>query len=151
MNDHSPPTEQDHFNRAREYQEYYQNELSEVGIRIPAPVLGQTVNDYRRETLRNLKRTFLPRDHDLYQVQCRGLKNDSLQAFEPQFLKSFVAEQKNPNTVPPGEFREVNKLDPYTGRVMEKDFYGPESFVKRLGRAGRRVVAFMQSMTPIRY
>ena len=45
MNAHSPPTEQEHFDRARDYQEYYDNSLREVGVRAPPPKLGQTVND----------------------------------------------------------------------------------------------------------
>jgi hypothetical protein len=146
MNQHSPPTEQDHLNAAKQYQEYFDNALCEVGVRAPAPTLGQTVNDYRRETDRTIKRTCLPKDHPLYGINYRGLKNDSLDALEPQLLKAAVAERKNPNTVPPGEFREVNQLDPYTGRVVAKTFYGQECFVKQMGRPGRRVVNFMRSV-----
>ena len=68
------PSEQDHFDASRKFQAYYDEVLRKIGVRAPQPVLGTTVNDYRRETLRNLKRTFLPQNHDLYQVQFRQLQ-----------------------------------------------------------------------------
>ena len=54
--------QQEHFQAARRFQEYYDQALQQVGQRAPAPLLGQKVNDYRRETLRQLKRTFLPQN-----------------------------------------------------------------------------------------
>jgi hypothetical protein len=53
-------TQQEHFDASRKFQAYYDESLRNVGIRVPAPLLGQPCNDYRRETCRNLKRTFLP-------------------------------------------------------------------------------------------
>src|SRR6516165_5231387 len=97
------PSEQQHFDAARRFQEYYDETLRKIGARAPQPVLGTTVNDYRRETLRNLKRTFLPQNHDLYQVQFRQLPADVLQVFEPQLLQACVVEANNPAHVPPGE------------------------------------------------
>jgi hypothetical protein len=141
MNGHSVPTEQDHFQAARQYQEYYDDKLKEIGVRAPSPVIGQSVNDYRRETLRTLKRSCLPRDHELYAVQYRALKTDSLAALEPQCLQACVAETNNPVNVPLGELRAVNQLDE-AGRLVARRFIGQESFVKQLGRPGRRVEAF---------
>ena len=86
------PTEQDHFNAARKFQEYYDEELRDIGVRAPQPILGEPVNHYRKEFLRTLKRTFLPQNHDLYKVNYRGLKADALQAFEPQLLAAAVVE-----------------------------------------------------------
>jgi len=43
-------------------------------------------------------------------------------------------EAENPNTVPPGEFRQVMVDNPYTGRVDAIKFVGPECFVKGMGR-----------------
>ena len=56
------PSEQEHFDASRKFQAYYDEVLRKIGVRAPQPVLGTTVNDYRRETLRNLKRTFLPQN-----------------------------------------------------------------------------------------
>ena len=58
------------FQTTREVQEYYDNALREIGVRAPSPTLGQSVNDYRRETLRTLKQSILPHDRQLYVVQC---------------------------------------------------------------------------------
>jgi len=104
-------------------------------------VLGQTVNDYRRETLRTIKRTFLPQNHPLYAVQMRALKADALAALEPQVLTACIAEANNPCHVPPGELKRVERLDQY-GQVKTIDWVGQESFVKAMGRPGRRVVSF---------
>jgi hypothetical protein len=135
-------TEQQHFDASRSFQEYYQTALRNVGVRVPAPSLGQTVNNYRRETLRTLKRTFLPQNHDLYQVNCRGLPADALEVFEPQFLRACADEAVNPAHVPPGELRKIERLDAY-GKVSHIDWIGQESFVRAMGRPGRRVVKFL--------
>lgn len=50
-----------HYDAARRFQEFYDDTFRKVGLRAPQPVLGQSVNDYRRETLRMAKRKFLPR------------------------------------------------------------------------------------------
>ena len=79
-------TEQEHFDASRKFQAYYDEVLRKVGMRAPEPTLDQSVNDYRRETLRTLKRTFLPPVHELYQVQYRQLKADALGVLEKQLL-----------------------------------------------------------------
>jgi hypothetical protein len=136
------PTEQEHFQAAREFQAFYDEALRQVGTRAPSPALGQSVNDYRRETLRTLKRTFLPQNHPLYQVQYRDLKADALPVFEQQLLPAVVAESVNPLHVPPGELKKIERFDEY-GKVKCIDFIGQDSFVKQMGRPGRRVVKFL--------
>jgi hypothetical protein len=49
-------TEHQHFEAARQFQAYYEETLRQVGTQAPPPKIGQSVNDYRRETLRQLKR-----------------------------------------------------------------------------------------------
>src|SRR5499433_968406 len=104
---------EEHLSACLKYQEYYDNTLRKVGMRAPQPVLGDTVNHYRRETLRTIKRTFLPQTHPLYQVQMRDLKADALQALEPQVLQAAVVEANNPCHVEPGQLRKVEELDEY--------------------------------------
>ena len=135
-------TDQQHFAAARQFQEYYDLTLREIGTNAPAPSLGMSVNDYRRETLRQLKRTFLPQNHDLYKVQYRDLRSDALDVFEPQLLKAVKREAINPKNFAPGEIRLVPWVDPQTGR-KENRFYGQEFFVKQMMRPGRRVVKFL--------
>src|SRR5215471_16738666 len=87
-------TPEEHLSACLKFQEFYDATLRKVGMRAPQPTLGQTVNDYRRETLRTIKQTFLPQNHPLYQVQMRALKADALQALEPQVLQAAVVEAK---------------------------------------------------------
>ena len=123
-------TEQEHFDASRQFQAYYDETLRKVGTRAPAPNLGQSVNDYRRETLRQLKRTFLPPAHDLYQVQYGSLRSDALQALEPQLLQAVVQEANNPAHVPPGELRKIERFDEY-GKVKHIDWIGQRPLSRR--------------------
>jgi hypothetical protein len=135
---------QEHFDASRRFQEYFDSTLRQVGLRAPQPVLGQSVNDYRREVLRMAKRKFLPQNHPLYEVQYRGLKADALDALEPQLMQAVVKEANNPAHVPPGEFRKIEELDE-SGALRMIRFIGPECFVKQMMRPGRRVVSFNTS------
>src|SRR5262249_23928204 len=143
------PSEQDHFDASRKFQAYYDEALRKIGARAPQPILGETVNHYRRETLRNLKRTFLPQNHDLYQVQCRQLPADALQVFEPQFLEACVVEANNPAHVPAGELRKIEEMDEY-GKVRMIKWIGPERFVRQMMRPGRRVKSFLFDRSALR-
>ena len=142
-------TPEEHFNAARKFQEFYDSTLRKVGMRAPQPVLGESVNSYRRETLRMLKRTFLPQTHDQYPVNSRGLKADALQVFEPQLLNACVVEAYNPAHVPLGELRKVEELDEF-GKLKTIKWIGQESFVKAMGRPGRRVKSFLFDPRSIR-
>jgi hypothetical protein len=135
-------TPQEHFEASRRFQEYYDATLRSVGTRAPAPSLGVSVDDYRRETLRTLKHTFLPPAHDLFKVQYRALKVDALDALEPQLLAAVKVEAVNPAHVPPGQLKKIERMDEY-GKVKCVEFIGQESFVKAMGRPGRKVVRFL--------
>jgi len=134
-------TPEEHLSACLKFQEYYDVTLRQVGMKAPQPTLGQTCNDYRRETLRTIKRTFLPENHPLYEVQYRALKADALGVLEPQLLKAAVVEANNPCHVPAGELRKIERLDEF-GKVKTIDWIGQESFVKAMTRPGRRVQSF---------
>ena len=134
-------TPDQHFDAARRWQEHYQAQVEDLGCNIPPPTLGQSTNDYRREMMRLLKQTFIPTNHDLYKVQMRGLPDDVLAGFEQMLLPACRTEAFNPLTVPKGEIRELHKIHPQSGHKMNI-FIGQESFVKQMGRPGRRVVGF---------
>ena len=133
-------TEQEHFQACRRFQEYYDAALQQVGMSAPAPRPGQRVNDYRRETLRLLKHSFLPQNHELYPVQMRALPDDALDAIELQVVRATVKEAVNPAHLAPGEIRPIEKRDALGNKRI--DWIGQEFFVKAMGRAGRRVVSF---------
>ena len=142
-------TPEEHFSASKKFQEYYDETLRKVGVRAPQPVLGETVNHYRRETLRSLKRTFLPQTHPLYEVQYRELKADALGVLEPQLLEACVVEANNPAHVPPGELRKIEEFDQY-GQVKTIRFVGQQSFVREMMRPGRRVKSFLFDRSALR-
>src|SRR6516225_5219850 len=131
---------QQHFDASRKWQEFYQKEVEDIGLNIPPPTLGQTTNDYRREMMRLLKKTFIPPTHDLYKVQMRALPADVLEGFENMLFPAVKVEAFNPMTVPKGEIREVVKTD--INGLKVHNFIGQDSFVKQMMRPGRRVVSF---------
>ena len=147
------PSPQEHLQANRSWQAYYDEQFREMGLgSAPAPKLDQTVNDYRRETMRALKRAVLPQNHALYKVQWRGLARDVLDRLEPQLLQTAAREAWNPSNVPPGELRERIVRDPRNG-YAEHRFVGQDSFIRlpNFGcdmqatggfRPGRRVVSF---------
>jgi hypothetical protein len=135
-------------NSARLYQSYYDNALRAVGMRAPQPILGQSPDDYRRETLRLIKRAFLPQNQKFYGMQMRGLPSgDVLNNFEPEIVAAAIKEARNSNNVPPGELRKIEKFD-HLGRVKQVDFIGSESFVKQMGVPGRRVTGGLLRADP---
>ena len=126
---------------ARIYASLYDDTLRKVGMRAPEPIIGQDPDDYRRETLRTMKKTFLA-NHELGKVNMRGLPSEALDVFEPQVLNAVPKAAFDPANNAPGEsLRKVEVLDDY-GKVREINFVGKESFVKEMGRHGRRVVSF---------
>jgi hypothetical protein len=126
---------------ARLYQEKYDGVLRQVGMQAPEPILGQSPDTYRRETLRTLKKTFLA-NHELNKVNMRGLDSSVLPPFEAQVLDAVVKEAHNPRNVPLGELRKIERYDEY-GKVKEILFVGQRSFCADMGRPGRKVVSFL--------
>jgi hypothetical protein len=123
----------------RVYQERYDNALAPWDQRAPAPVLGQSIDDYRRDTLVKIKK-LLPRGHELRKVKVYELRNDVIDVLEPQLLKACRTEAYNADSVPPGEMRRVVEVDQGGTKIVR--WIGQESFVKEMGRPGRRVVSF---------
>ena len=116
--------------------------LRKIGMRAPQPVLGQDPNNYRREVLRTIKRTFLGH-HELGKINMRGLPDEVLPQFERQVIDAALVEAYNPKNNAPGEtLRKIEELDDY-GKVRQIRFVGEECFVKDMTRPDRRVVSFM--------
>jgi hypothetical protein len=133
---------QDHLDNIIKYREYYNKELDDIGFEAPTPKADQTGGNYRRTALQYFADRFLPQVHKFAKMNYLEMPYDVLKIFEPQVLKACVTEYQNPNNVPLGELRAVPKRDPLTNTVQSIDFIGRESFVKTMGRPGRRVVSF---------
>jgi hypothetical protein len=127
---------------ARVIQERADEALMPWDIRAPAPVLGESFDRYRRNVAVKLKK-LLPENHELRKVQYRGLDDAVLNAFEPQLYRAVRDAAHDASTVPPGEFRKVIEVD--QGGTRYTKFIGQESFVKAMGRPGRRVTSFMHA------
>jgi hypothetical protein len=102
---------------ARTYQERYDTALAPWDQRAPAPVLGQDIDTYRRETLVKMKK-LLPEDHKL-RIPVRKMPNDVLDVFDPQICKAVHDAANDPYTVPPGQMRAVPKVNQGGTRVVE--------------------------------
>jgi hypothetical protein len=125
---------------ARVYQARYDDALQPWDLRAPAPVLGEPIEEYRAR-LAILAKKQLPTDHELRKIQYRRLDSASFSSLEPQLLSAVQKAAYDATSVPPGQFRQVTELD-RNGHKMVR-FIGQESFVKEMGRPGRRVVSFL--------
>src|SRR5262245_53194796 len=107
------------------------------GKRAPRPLEGESLIDYRKRMATSLK---------AHSAIWKGVKLSVLpeEAFgiaETQIYADATAAAVNPVDLEAGELRMVTKIDPATG-VRSNVFYGKESFVKSMGRPGRRVASF---------
>lgn len=125
---------------ARTFQEKYDSALQPWGVRANAPVLGQDIDDYRRDHLVRLKK-LLPNDHELRQLQIRRSPADALNTLEPQILAAASDSAWRADAVPPGRIERRESVDGNTGRKIVH-WLGQQSFVKDMGRPGRRVTSF---------
>jgi hypothetical protein len=130
---------QEQTEEKRDLQAKFDRWAQNYGTRAPSFAVDQTANDYVRETCVKFKRGFLQPDHQYYKIQYRSLSPDVLERFVPQLLDACAKEAYNPATVPPGQFREIRKIDPKTGQQVN-EFVGREHFTKQMGRAGRRAI-----------
>jgi hypothetical protein len=123
---------------ARIFQERYQQAVDPWDRQIKGPMLGQSVDDYRKETLVQMKK-LLPPDHKL-RIPVRDLRSDALNVIEPQICKAVHAQAYDPSTVPRGEYRRVVEINQGGTKIVK--WIGQESFVKEFTRPGRQVTSF---------
>jgi hypothetical protein len=124
---------------ARTYQTRYDDAFAVWDMRAPGPIVGETPDAYRTR-LAILAKKQLPPDHQYRKMQWKQLDADAFAVMEPQLLREVKQEALNPMTVPLGQFRMVPEIDS-NGLKMHR-FIGQESFVKAMGRPGRRVKSF---------
>jgi hypothetical protein len=124
---------------ARVYQERYDSALQPWDLRAPAPVLGQPIEEYRWKLARLAKHQ-LPEDHELRKIQYRRLDTAIFDNFEPELLQAVQSAAYDPSSVPLGQFRKVTEVASDGLKIVR--WIGQESFVKDMGRPGRRVVSF---------
>jgi hypothetical protein len=126
---------------ARVYQARADSVFEEWGFRAPAPALGQDPQDYRRDLCVMAKKQ-LPYDHQFRKMKVWKMPKDVFEVFEPQIYDACREAASRPDSVAPGEIREVTRINPQNGH-KEIHFLGTTSFVRDMGRPGRKVVSFM--------
>ena len=107
------------------------------GQRAPRPLDGEILIDYRRRLATKLK----PHSKIWGNVKLSVLPEEAFGIAENQIYTDATTAATNPVDLEAGELRMVTKIDPATG-VRSNVFYGKESFVKAMGRPGRRVQSF---------
>jgi hypothetical protein len=107
------------------------------GQRAPRPLDGENLLDYRKRLATKLK----THSNIWKAVKLSVLPEEAFGIAETQIYADATAAAVNPVDLEAGELRMVTKIDPATG-VRSNVFYGKESFVKSMGRPGRRVASF---------
>ena len=126
---------------ARVFQARADSAFEPWGFRAPAPPLGQDPQDYRRD-LAVMAKKQLPYDHQFRKMKVWKMPKDVFEVFEPQIYDACREAASRPDSVAPGEIREVTRINPQNGH-KEVHFIGNESFVRDMMRPGRKVVSFM--------
>jgi hypothetical protein len=116
------------------------------GFRAPGPTLGCDPDEYRRDLLIKAKR-LLPGDNELRRVQVRQLPRSALSQFEDMIFAAAKAEAFRPDSVPDGEMRKVVRPTANGSEIIE--WVGKTSFVKAMGRPGRKVLSFNTAAGPM--
>jgi hypothetical protein len=124
----------------REYQARADDALQPWGERAPPSIAGESINGYRRRLAGTLQQR-LPEGDQLRRLDFDRLPQDAYDGFEPQLYPKVAAAADRPDSASAGELREVVRVDPKNGHKVHL-FFGRESFVKEMGRPGRRVVSF---------
>ena len=86
-----------------QWQIYFDEELRDVGVRAPAPIVGQSPKKYAAGTCEDLK-AHIPAVHPLAQVDFYELQGQALSNFAEQMTRAVKEERNNPLTVEPGSF-----------------------------------------------
>ncbi len=111
--------------------------FSGFGKRAPRPLEGEDLLAYRKRLATGLK----AHSSRWKSVKLGRLDDETFAPIETQIYDDAITAAASPIDLEAGELRMVTKIDPLTG-VRSNVFYGKESFVKQMGRPGRRVAAF---------
>jgi hypothetical protein len=135
--------------RKRELQARADDALSTWGLTASPSYDGEPFENYRLRLAQDAQRR-LPKGDEYRNINLRKIKNSDEVAFT-NFENAIYPRAKQAGTgtdsVAEGELRMVTRLNPVNG-YKENLFYGKESFVKAMGRPGRRVYSFCTPRDP---
>jgi hypothetical protein len=134
----------------REIQSNYADAFRAFGTETPAPVDDEAPSAYRRRLFNRLVRK-LPPDHKLAAIRADDLGSQPivLDNFEGMLLEAAAAEGASPseaNLPPDGTIIMRVRSDENTGGKFN-EFFGTTSFIKEMGREGRKVAAIVDRRT----
>ena len=129
----------------RQIQARCDDALQSWGERAPAPIAGESVDDYRLR-LACIAQERLPEGDEYRGLSLRKAQRASSVAFknfEDAIYPKAKAAGSSADSAAVGELREVVRVNPDNGH-KEHLFYGRQSFVKDMAVPGRRVRFFNQ-------
>jgi hypothetical protein len=135
--------QREHAEQRRVIAEVYDDAFRSFGTEVPAAVDDEASAAYRRRLFNRLARK-LPSGHDLADVRADDVSAQPIvfDNFEAMLLDAAKAEGERPsaeNLPPDGTLVARHRQDDMGQRITE--FFGRESFLKSMGREGRRVAA----------
>jgi hypothetical protein len=140
--------------RLTTYQSVYDAAMEPFGRRAPAPTLGVGANEFRRESLTQLKQ-FLPPDNPWRKAPLDGLKSDALNVAQSEILDGLRTTARDPRLMATTPAARPDTMDPnikvvkvIRGGKEFTEFYG-EHFVRGMSQKGRRVLSFNTPNGPV--
>ena len=111
------------------YQERADAAFARWGMRAPEPVIGEDPDHYRRKLMIKAKNQ-LPDNHELRKVTVNRLPDNALAPYEDLFFKACRDAALDPGSVPRGELRRVEGIEPNGTKTVS--WVGQECFVRDL-------------------
>jgi hypothetical protein len=111
--------------------------------------MGMSINEFRRRSLSYIQQ-FLP--PEWRGVSLDNCMSEALNAIEPQILKEARFAATNPRLLAHTPAAKPDSLDPDIKAVTLNGItsYHGQSFVKNMGRPGRRVTGWMTPQGPVK-
>jgi hypothetical protein len=128
----------------------YDDAFRSFGVTTPEPADDEPPSAFRKRLFNRLARR-LPPDHDLAQLRADDLGSQPIvfDNFETELIKAATAEGQRPsldNLPASGELVARHRTDSATGERMT-EFFGRESFIKSMGREGRKLLHIKNPQT----
>jgi hypothetical protein len=125
------------------FQQAYDSVLEPMRRSAPPPPMGISVNEFRRQSLGYIQQ-FLPPTSEWKGVSLENCMSDALNAIEPQILREARYAATRPSLLAHTPAARPDTLDPDIKSVTLNGIttYHGQSFVKNMGRPGRKVVSF---------
>jgi hypothetical protein len=135
-----------HAEQRREIQATYAPAFQSFGTEVPQAIDDEHPMAFRKRLFNRLARR-LPPSSDLAQLRADDLGSQPIvfDNFESEMIKAAIVEGQRPsvaNLPSDGSLISRNRVDSATGE-RSVEWFGTESYIKGMGRPGRKVAAIM--------